>query len=283
MRSLWSDTVNFPTFESLTQDIKTDVLIIGGGITGILCAYMLEQADVDYALVEAKEICSGVTANTTAKITSQHGMIYHKMLNRFGEEKTRMYLNANEAALQQYRELCQHIDCGFETKDNFVYTLANMQKLDQEMEAFYKIGFPAKHAGNLPLPFPTAGAVKFENQAQFHPLNFLTKITTGLQIFEHTKVQELRFEKAQQKTVATTPHGTVTADKVIVATHFPFLNKHGMYFLKMYQHRSYVLALENAPYVDGMYVDEAWRRRSPYRQTWRQLGRTLPTCSDMVS
>ena len=84
MRSLWSDTVNNPTFEPLTQDLKTDVLIIGGGITGHLCAYMLKQAHVDYALVEANEICSGVTQNTTAKITSQHGMIYHQMLKRFG-------------------------------------------------------------------------------------------------------------------------------------------------------------------------------------------------------
>jgi glycine/D-amino acid oxidase-like deaminating enzyme len=95
MRSIWSNTVTLPTFEPLNQDIKTDVLIIGGGITGILCAYMLEQAHVDYVLVEAKEICSGVTENTTAKITSQHGMIYHKMLKRFGTEKTRLYLNAN--------------------------------------------------------------------------------------------------------------------------------------------------------------------------------------------
>lgn len=256
MRSLWSDTVNFPTFEPLTQDIKTDVLIIGGGITGILCAYMLKQAHVDYALVEAKQICSGVTANTTAKITSQHGMIYHKMLQRFGEEKTRMYLDANEAALQKYRELCQQIDCGFENRDNFVYTLSNIQKLEQELEALNKIGFPAKHAGNLPLPFPTAGAVKFEHQAQFHPLQFLARIADGLNIYEHTKVQELQLESSQ-KILADTAHGSITAEKVIVAAHFPFLNKHGMYFLKMYQHRSYVLALENAPYLDGMYIDES--------------------------
>ena len=257
MRSLWTNTVTFPTFEPLTQDIKTDVLIIGGGIAGLLCAYMLEQAHVNYVLVEAKEICSGVTANTTAKITSQHGMIYHKMLKRFGEEKTKMYLEANEVALREYQKLCRKIDCNFETKDNFVYTVTNLQKLENEMEALNKIGFPAKHATNLLLPFQTAGAVKFENQAQFHPLEFLTEIAKGLQIFEHTKVQELRFEKAQQKTVAATPHGAVTADKVIVATHFPLINKHGMYFLKMYQHRSYVLALENTPHVDGMYVDEA--------------------------
>lgn len=256
MNSLWSDTVSFPTFESLTQDIKADVLIIGGGITGILCAYMLKQAHVDYALVEAKEICSGVTANTTAKITSQHGMIYHQMLKRFGEEKTRMYLEANEAALREYQKLCQTVDCNFETKDNFVYTVTNIQKLEQELDALNKIGFPAEYDGNLPLPFPTAGAVGFENQAQFHPLQFLTKIAEGLNIYEHTKVIELKSGDSQ-KTVATTAHGNITADKIIVATHFPFLNKHGMYFLKMYQHRSYVLALENAPYTNGMYVDES--------------------------
>lgn len=255
MRSLWSDTVTFPTFEPLTQNIKTDVLIIGGGITGILCAHMLAQAHVDYALVEAKELCSGVTANTTAKITSQHGMIYHQMLKRFGTEKTRMYLDANETALQEYRTLFQNIDCHFETKDNFVYTLDNIQKLEQELESLNKIGFPAKYADNLPLPFPTAGAVKFAHQAQFHPLEFLAKISKGLRIYEHTKVQELKL-LSSCKTVATTAHGNITAEQVIIATHFPFLNKHGMYFLKMYQHRSYVLALENAPFVDGMYVDE---------------------------
>ena len=254
MRSIWSDTVTLPTFEPLNQDIKTDVLIIGGGITGILCAYMLEQAHVDYVLVESKEICSGVTENTTAKITSQHGMIYHKMLKRFGAEKTQMYLDANEKALAEYRKLCQNIDCNFEIKDNFVYTLSDIKKLEQELEALHKLQFPAQHAANLPLPFVTAGAVKFSHQAQFHPLKFLTKLAEGLRIFEHTKVQELKEEK---NILATTPHSTITADKVIVATHFPFLNKHGMYFLKMYQHRSYVLALDKAPFLDGMYVDES--------------------------
>lgn len=254
MRSIWSDTVTLPTFEPLNQDIKTDVLIIGGGITGILCAYMLEQAHVDYVLVEAKEICSGVTENTTAKITSQHGMIYHKMLKRFGTEKTRLYLDSNEKALAEYRKLCQNIACDFETKDNFVYTLSNREKLEQELEALHELQFPAQHVANLPLPFATAGAVKFVDQAQFHPLKFLAKLAEGLRIFEHTKVQEI---KAEKNILATTPHGTITADKVIVATHFPFLNKHGMYFLKMYQHRSYVLALEKAPFLDGMYIDES--------------------------
>lgn len=251
MHSIWSDTINFPTFEQLNRDIRTDVLIIGGGIAGILCAYMLEQSGVNYVLVEADSLCSGITKNTTAKITAQHGLIYHKMLKRFGVEKTRMYLESNEAALAKFRELCQSIDCDFETKNAYVYSLDNPQKIENELDALQRIGFSAQYTDNLLLPFSVAGAIKFENQAQFHPLQFLSKIVDGLHIYEHTKVQELA------KDTAITEHGKITASKIIVATHFPILNKHGSYFLKLYQHRSYVIALENAPDVNGMYVDEA--------------------------
>ena len=251
MISIWSDSVEFPSFEQLKKDIKTDVLIIGGGITGILCAYMLEQAGIDYVLVEADKLCSGITKNTTAKITSQHGLIYHKLVKRFGLEKARMYLDANEAALKEYRRLSNTINCGFETKDSFVYSLNSPRKLEKELHALNQLGFVADYVNELPLPISTVGAVKFKNQAQFHPLQFLAKISKGLSIFEHTKVREL------MPNVAITEHGRITASNTIVTTHFPFLNKHGSYFLKMYQHRSYVIAYENAENVNGMYVDEA--------------------------
>lgn len=251
MYSVWSDSVKPPTFEPLKKDIRTDVLIIGGGIAGILCAYLLEQSGVNYTLVEANRICSGITKNTTAKITSQHGMIYHKLLKRFGPEKTRMYLEANEAARKEYHKLCKEMDCEFETRSSFVYSLDKPQKVKQELEALRRIGYRAEYTDVIPLPFSIAGAVKFPNQAQFNPLQFLAHIAKGLSIYEHTKVREL------MPNGAITEHGKITASKIIVATHFPFLNKHGSYFLKMYQHRSYVLALEGAPDVNGMYVDEA--------------------------
>ncbi len=266
MHSIWSDTINLPTFEPLHEELKTDVLIIGGGITGILCAYLLDQSGVDYVLVEAKTICGGITKNTTAKLTSQHGLIYHKLIRRFGVEKARMYLEANEAALAEYRRLCQSIDCEFEEKDNYIYSLSNLKKLEMEMRALEEIGFSAEYAEHLPLPFSTDGAVKFSHQAQFHPLKFLAEIAKGLRIYEHTKVQEM------EGNMAVTEHGMITADKVIVTTHFPFINKHGSFFLKMYQNRSYVIALEAVKTgkkdnfgratggelkVDGMYLDEA--------------------------
>ena len=251
MQSVWTDSVNFPSFEQLKKDIRTDVLIIGGGITGLLCAYQLQQSGVDYVLVEADHICSGITKNTTAKITSQHGLIYHKLIQRFGIEKAHMYLNANEAALREYRRLCKSIDCSFEAKNSYVYSLNNSNKIAKELYALRMLGFHAEYEDQLPLPFPVAGAVKFRHQAQFNPLKFLSEISKGLNIYEQTKVRELA------PNLAITEHGKITDKNIIVTTHFPFLNKHGSYFLKMYQHRSYVIAYKNAPNVDGMYVDES--------------------------
>ena len=250
MDSVWTKTAQLPSFAPLRGNISTDVLIIGGGLAGLLCAYRLAQAGVDYALVEADTLCSGITKNTTAKITSQHGLVYDALIRSMGMEKAQLYLAANQHALQQYRALCRDIDCGFEEQDSFVYSLDDRQRIDRELAALHRLDFDAAFEKELPLPFPVAGAVRFPRQAQFHPLKFAAAIAKGLNICEHTKVRHL----APGKVI--TDGGTVTARKIIVATHFPLLNKHGGYFIKLYQHRSYVLALKNTPSFDGMYVDE---------------------------
>ena len=251
MASLWEETWNHPTFPPLKGDTATDVLIIGGGMAGILCAYQLHRAGVPYLLLEAATICSGITKNTTAKITSQHGLLYHKLIRRFGVGRAKAYLTANETALQTYRELCRHIDCQFEEKSAYVYALDDRRKIERELNALTQLGAKGEFVQELPLPFPVAGAIRYPHQAQFHPLKFASALSKDLHIHEHTPVREFI------GTTAVTDFGKVRAKKVIVATHFPFLNKHGSYFLKLYQHRSYVIALEHAPDIDGMYVDEA--------------------------
>ena len=122
--SLWTATAALPRFEPLRGDVRTDVLVIGGGIAGLLCARLLTDAGVDMLLVEADRIASGVTARTTAKITAQHGLLYDKLLRRFGPEPAALYLRANEQAVAAYRRMSEGIDCGFETKDNYVYSPA---------------------------------------------------------------------------------------------------------------------------------------------------------------
>ena len=249
MESVWTKTASLPQFPPLEDDLKTDVLIIGGGITGILCTWMLRRRGVDCALIETGRLCGGTTGYTTAKITSQHGLIYHRLVREFGVDAARLYWQAQEAALGKYRELCREIDCDFQEKDNFVYSLDKRAELENEMEALERIGAPARFVRELPLPFPTLGAVCFPRQGQFHPLKFLAALAEDLPAYEHTRALEWAPGAVR------TERGTIRAEKVIVATHFPFITNHGGYFLKLYQHRSYVLALENGPDMGGMYVD----------------------------
>lgn len=258
MKSLWEKEVTLDTFSRLEGDKRTDVLIIGGGMAGILCAYFLQKYGVDYCLVEAGRIAEGVTGHTTAKITSQHGLQYHEIAGRYGLEAAAQYYHANQNALEYYRLLCREISCEFEEKDNFVYSLKNRVKLEREMSVLEKIHARVSFSETLPLPFGTCGAVTFSGQAQFHPLRFLERITKPLTIFEQTRVVGFGecIGKKEGRKVFLSGGGTVLAKKIVIATHFPMLNKHGGYFIKLYQHRSYVSALKNAPNLPGMYVDE---------------------------
>ena len=250
MHSVWENESTRVKFDTLKDSKNTDVLIIGGGIAGILCAYKLKKSGVDCMLVEAKEICEGITKNTTAKITLAHGLIYAKMIKRFGKETAGLYLASQIEALKKYTRLSQSIDCDFEIKDSYVYSLANRQKIENEIRALNSLGCKAEFTDTAELPFQTLGAVRVRNQAQFHPLKFLYAISKDLPIYENTKVTELK----QSKAVANGCE--ITYRKLIAATHFPILNKHGLYPLKLYQHRSYVIALKGAQNLNGMYVDE---------------------------
>lgn len=255
MKSIWQKETTFPEFQTLKEDKKVEVLIIGGGITGLLTAYFLQQTGISYILVEKNRICSGTTGCTTAKITLQHGLIYSKLLHGFGMEHTQKYLQANKQAMEKYEELCKNIDCDYEKKDNFVYSVDNRKKLEKEMEIFDRLGYPAKLCDTIDLPINTVGAVCCPGQAQFHPLKFLVAIAKNLNIYEHTFVQEM------MGNTAVTANAKIKAEKVIVTTHFPFINKHGSYFLKLYQHRSYVIALDGRKdnqdmQMNGMYMSE---------------------------
>lgn len=245
-QSIWVKT-KLPKFKSLEADKKCDVLIIGGGMAGLLCAYKLHNKGVDYVLAEANRIGMGITKNTTAKVTSQHGLIYSLLTKEQGQ----LYLNANEAALREYREMCKNIDCNFEEKDAYTYTLTDRRLIEDEVRRVNDLGFAAEFVEETQLPFKIKGAIKFPRQAQFDPFKFINAIAQDLNIYENTFVRKI------ENNTAITDKGEIKAEKIIVCTHFPFINKHGSYFLKLYQHRSYVCALSGADNVQGMYIDSA--------------------------
>lgn len=251
MKSLWSESCNFRKREALNKDIKTDVLVIGAGIAGILTAYMLKQKGREVVVIDAAEIASGNTKNTTAKITSQHDLIYSKLITEFGEEKARQYAKANELAIKKYKEIIEdrRIECDFEEKPAYVYSLNEVEVLKEEAEAAKKLGIDAEFVQEANLPFKINGALKFNNQAQFNPLKFLKDISNELVIYENTRALEIK------ENLVVTSGGNITAKNIVVATHYPIMNAPGYYFMKMHQERSYVLALENKNEIDGMYID----------------------------
>ncbi len=250
MSSIWKRSADFPMFNSLKGEKSADVVIIGGGICGLLTACFLKNNGVDCVVLEANRIASATTMNTTAKITSQHGLIFADMAKRFGKEKTLMYLKANESAINKYKELSTKYPCDFENKSSFVYSTNDRKKLEREVSALNKIGFKCLFANDLPLPIKTVGAVEFQNQAQFNPIMLLSGIVKELSIYENSRVLKI------QNNTAICENGSVKAEKIIVTTHFPFIDKYGLYFLKMHQSRSYVLGLSNAQNFKAMYVDE---------------------------
>jgi len=250
MNSIWVEETQRSCFPQLEGDKRTDVLIIGGGIAGIMCARKLRDMGIDCLLVEANRICTGITKNTTAKITVAHGLIYDKLIAKFGYEKARAYLEAQLLACAEYEKICTETPCDYEKKDSYVYSVHSRSNIEKEISALERLGLAAEFSDCSKLPVKTEGAVLVREQAQFHPLKLLYGISRELPIYENTKVLELMPYRA------ITEHGEIKCKKMIVATHFPILNKHGGYFLKMYQHRSYVLALAGTPDIGGMYVDE---------------------------
>jgi glycine/D-amino acid oxidase-like deaminating enzyme len=250
MKSIWNN-IEKTDFSYLDADAKTDVLIIGGGLCGLLCAYMLKEAGIDYILVEADKICGGITNSTTAKITVQHGLIYDEIRRKYGMEKSQLYFESQKKAFEKMKDIAFDIDCDFKLCNSFVYSLNDREKIEKEVETLSKIGCDAEFCKKTELPFDVKGAVKIENMAKFNPLKFAYGISNELNVYENTKIIELK------DNVAITNSGKIKAKKIIVASHFPFINKHGGYFLKMYQHRSYVIALKNTPKMSDMYVDEA--------------------------
>lgn len=228
-------------YPALTGNKRTQVLVIGGGMAGILCAWQLQQAGKEVLLLEANQIGSGITAKTTAVLTAQHDYLYQDMVKDFGVETAGAYLKANLKAVDMFQELSQKIPCDFENKSSVQFATGSKKRLLREASVVNNLGFHARFLKKLEFPEDATCAVEYPNMAQFHPLKFLHGLAENLQIYENSRVLDIKGTRAILR------QGEVNAEQIIVATHFPFINRHGLYFMKLYQNRSYVLALENAP------------------------------------
>ena len=246
-----------PVRPPLQGDITTEVAVIGAGLAGVLTAYLLQERGISVVLLECNEAGSGMTKNTTAKVSSQHNLIYQKLLAYKGEERAWEYAASNQEAIERIEEIISElgIDCDYEKMPSYIYTLDNEARIKKEVEAAKKVGLPASFTRETSLPFPVKAAIRFEDQAQFHPLKFLDAVADKLTIYEHTRVTEVC-----SNGLIITDKGRVNAKSIVVTTHYPFINAPGYYFLRLHQERQYVVALEGEDVaakamLGGMYLD----------------------------
>ncbi len=267
--SYWIASAPDSHFPAQSDDVEADVAVIGAGIVGIVAATLLKDAGKTVALLDARHLVRGATGYTTAKLTSSHNIIYRELAKSFGEQGARLYGAANEAGLRWVGERAERygIDCGYERRPTFVYTEepAQVAVLMEEAAAARNAGLPASFTTETDLPFPVAGAVRFEDQAQFHPRRFLLPLAEhlsgdGSHVFAHTAATGF---EANDSCVVETTGGRITATEVVIATHMPVFDQ-GLFFAKAHPYNSYAVAgeIEPSKAPQGMYISTGSSSRS---------------------
>lgn len=264
MNSVWIENVSeIESNGELQEDTNTDVCIIGGGICGITTAYYLTQKGYNVIVIEKNQVGHGVTGHTTAKITSQHGLIYHYLSDKYGIKFAQKYFEANEDAIKNIKEIIEEngINCDFEKKDNYIYTCnkSDVQKIKEEAESLKYISTNSEETTKTNLPFEILDAVKLKNQAQFNPLKYIKSLVNIImknknRIYINTLCTDIKRESNEYIVYAN--KNKIYAKYVVLASQYPFLKIPGFYFTKMYQSSSYVIGVETKKELpNGMYLN----------------------------
>jgi glycine/D-amino acid oxidase-like deaminating enzyme/nitrite reductase/ring-hydroxylating ferredoxin subunit len=267
--SFWIGTTPETDYPPLADGVEVDVAVIGAGITGITAAVLLKRAGKTVALLDSKRIVQGATGYTTAKVTAGHGLGYTKIRKAFGEDGARTYASANLAAIERIAQFVEEdgIDAEFHRRTNYVYAEDEQQatQLKDEVEVQQAAGLEAEIVRDTPLPFPVSGAIRVENQAQFHPRRYLLALAAtlpgdGSHVFENSRVQTVKHGEPCE---VIADRGVVRAGDVVVATHLPILDR-GLFFARTWPHRSYAVAapIGSAPDPEGMYINAGTPTRS---------------------
>ncbi|WP_017655987.1 FAD-dependent oxidoreductase [Fortiea contorta] len=259
--SYWIDSTSAANFPPLSDNLSVDVAIVGAGITGITAATLLKRAGKKVAVIESRQISTGVSGHTTAKLTSLHQLIYADLIKNHGEDKARTYAQSNQAAIEFVAKTVttEQIDCNFSRQSAYTFaeTEDNLKDIEKEVEAALKLGLPASFVRETSLPFPIAGAVKFDNQAQFHSRKYLLHLIKqipgdGSYVFENTRVEKVEENNPCQ---VITDKGIIQAQDVLITTNIPITDE-GLFFAKTYPKRSYIIGARitehQAP--QGMYI-----------------------------
>lgn len=258
----WQEAYPGSSYPQLLEDIEVDVVIIGAGITGLSCGYLLKDAGFSVAVIDKRTVGAGTTGRTTGKVTSQHSLIYKELTEQIGMGATKAYGAANEEAIAQIEKIIkkEKIDCGWMREDNYVFTddPKQVEKFMQEAKAAEAAGLPASFETSTALPFHVHGAVKFANQAKFHSQKYLLGLAkavngNGSHVFENSPIISIHDGSPGK---VRTKYATVIAHHIIVATSVPTLPlmARGGYCILEYPTESYIIAGKMRHKLPGMFI-----------------------------
>ena len=232
-------------FPTLTKNTKTSVLVVGGGICGILCAYFLVKEGLDVILLESDKICNKKTLKTTAVITALEDVMYADLLNDFGREKTKLFLEAKLFALNEYRKLSKKFDFDFEECSSFKYDTSGKEILKKEYDVLLGLGYQSFLSDKINFPIKVSSALEFKNQGQMNPIKLVNELAKYLTIYENSRVVKIKGN------IAYTSDYFIEFENVVVCTGFPFLKLKGLFPLKMHQEKSHVVAIKENKNIKG--------------------------------
>lgn len=240
MKSIWNEfeTFNFP---KLIKDIKTEVLVIGGGMSGILCAYYLKESGKNVVLVEMDKIARKKSRKTTAVITALQDYMYHK----HALEISKKFLQANLFALEEYKKLASKFDFDFEETSSYKYGKADSSEIEKEYEFLKTVGVKVNYVSDMGLPISFKRAIEMPKQGQMNPIKLINALSKELTIYEDSKIIKLK------KNIAYTTTNKIEFDNVVVATGYPFLKLKGLFPLKLHQVKSHVISVNNKDNYHG--------------------------------
>jgi glycine/D-amino acid oxidase-like deaminating enzyme/nitrite reductase/ring-hydroxylating ferredoxin subunit len=249
-RSLWMEQGPSIPSAPLSGDATADVVVVGGGMAGLSCAYELARFGRSVIVIDRGQIASGMTARTTAHLASALDDFYSELIRVHGEDQARLYHDSQVAAINRIEAIAaeEGIDCDFARLDGFLFPADEQgpRDLEEEFDACRRIGVEVEWAERAPVPGQDTGrALRFARQGRFHPLKYLAGLARAItarggRLFSETVYTG--HEHRDGRIVLQTEGGaTITATDAIFATNSPVNDKVTLH-TKYLPDRTYVIA-----------------------------------------